>query len=97
MYVECARIYVSHHCSSLPPCSVQEAHSIMTFVLSKTGRHALLNVATQVCYIILCYTSLILCIIHEPLSLLEHYSVLYLVGSPLPDISLLMVYICIAV
>ena len=28
--------------------SVQEAHSIMTFVLSKNGRHALLNVATQV-------------------------------------------------
>ena len=38
----------------------------MTFVLSKNGRHALLNVATQVYYAIL------LNIISRPLSLLQH-------------------------
>lgn len=30
-------------------CRVIETHSIMSFTLSKSGRHAILNVATQVC------------------------------------------------
>ena len=38
-----------------PPHRVQEGHSIMTFVLSRNGRHALLNIATQVQYMCTCY------------------------------------------
>jgi hypothetical protein len=60
--------------SSLPPCSVQEAHSIMTFVLSKSGRHALLNVATQV------YMPYFCIVIPRPLSLLQHSCILLAVS-----------------
>ena len=41
------------HVHVRPPHRVQEGHSIMTFVLSRNGRHALLNIATQVQYMIL--------------------------------------------
>ena len=57
-------------------CSVQEAHSIMTFVLSRNGRHALLNVATQV--LSNAVHSVISCNVIP--SLLPNFSVLYFVA-----------------